>query len=369
VCQAYSLLLRYLLREVGIAAECVTSNALNHEWNIVKLGNFWYHVDVTWDDDDDSGELGQVNHKNFLLSDAAFMAGGHRATDWISPIAASDTRYDGVFEEVGSRFVFDGKGSAYAVKGEYICAFDEKTASFTELKKVSTVRYTGDGRIWTDPFVGLALLSDKLLYNTESEIRLFDPESGSDKRLLAYATSVRSYMYGFTFDETNGSVTCAFKAGANESEYSVDTQKIAFTVTWSILGAEYDELYVYGQTPICKESTNAVDDRFLFTFLGWDKPILPVTENVVYTAEYEVIELFAESAKELLACVQTASDPDASLYERYTALTRALAIRDDVDQAYEGVAEAISRLESLVSSYDEEVEDLSDVFKGWVPTP
>lgn len=366
VCQAYSLLLRYLLRAVGVPAECVTSNALNHEWNLVKLGDAWYHVDVTWDDDDDDGELGQVDHKYFLLSDAAFMAGEHYATDWISPTAASDTRYDGVFESVSSRFVFDGAERIYAVKDSYICLFDGES-DFLPLKKINAVRYTGGGQIWSDLFAGLALLGGKLLYNTESEIRLYDPQTKSDTRLLAYATTTRSYLYGFSLDETSGTVSCSFKSGANDKGYSVDTQRIAFTVTFSILGAEYSELYFYGDIPTCKESTDVSDDRYRFTFLGWDRPISPVRGDVVYTAQYEVTQLFSESAKELLACVSTASDPSSSLYARYTALTRALAIKDAVDRDYAGVADAIAALDALVSLYDEDAETFGNVFSGWVP--
>ena len=62
VCQAYSLLTRYLLKELGIECECVSCKGLNHEWNIVKIGNSWYHMDVTWDDRDDKGFYGQVSH-------------------------------------------------------------------------------------------------------------------------------------------------------------------------------------------------------------------------------------------------------------------------------------------------------------------
>ena len=68
VCQPYALLARYLLRRLGVETECVTSEALNHEWNVVRLGGSWYHMDVTWDDADDTGFVGQVGHTYFLAS-------------------------------------------------------------------------------------------------------------------------------------------------------------------------------------------------------------------------------------------------------------------------------------------------------------
>ena len=368
VCQAYSLLLRYLLRKVGIAAECVTSEALNHEWNIVQLGSSWYHVDVTWDDADDEGALGQVDHEYFLLSDAAFMAGEHRAFDWVSPISATDTRYDGVFDDVTSRFVFDDNGKIYAVRGKYICSYSEQ-GGFVNLKKIDALRYTAGGQIWSGLFSGLACIGGRLLYNTHSELRAFDPETETVTCLLSYATTVHSYMYGFWLDSSTGRVTCSFKTGANDEQYAVDTRQIAFTVTWSILGAEYTELYLYGETPICKQPTEIPDDRYRFTFLGWDKTPVPVTDDVVYTAEYEMTELFSESARELLSCVETAGDEGESLYARYVALTRALEIKDDVDLTYEGVPEALSSLQALVDAYDADAADSVKIFAGWIPLP
>ena len=372
VCQAYSLLLRYLLRAVGIPAECVTSSSLVHEWNIVKLGDAWYHVDVTWDDTDDRGMLGQVDHNYFLLSDAAFMAGKHYASDWVSPVSADDLRYDGAFQSVSSRFVFDADGQIYVVKDTYLCAFDE-TDGFMPLKRISATRPVGNGQIWSGLFSGLALLSGRLLYNTESEVRLYDPSTGEDSLLLDFGdvTGVRNYLYGFLLDGASGTVTVSFKTGAGVGDvaYTVVTRRVAFTVVWMILGAEYEEIYFLGETPLCKEETEVTDDRYRFTFLGWDRPIAAVTEDAVYTAEYSVSELFTESAAELLLCLATASDEGESLYARYTALTRALAIKDGVNPAYEGVQDAVAGLEALISAYNADAEAFSSVFAAWVPLP
>lgn len=58
VCEAYSLLARALLDEAGIESRLVfvDAKATNdqgpdyHMWNLVRIGGFWYHMDVTWDD-------------------------------------------------------------------------------------------------------------------------------------------------------------------------------------------------------------------------------------------------------------------------------------------------------------------------------
>lgn len=55
-CQGYSLLFYKLLAEAGIKSRYITGTGISskdtgpHGWNIVKIGDTWYNVDVTWDD-------------------------------------------------------------------------------------------------------------------------------------------------------------------------------------------------------------------------------------------------------------------------------------------------------------------------------
>lgn len=48
VCQGYALLFYKMATEAGVPCRIVVSDT--HAWNIVKMGNKWYHVDTTWDD-------------------------------------------------------------------------------------------------------------------------------------------------------------------------------------------------------------------------------------------------------------------------------------------------------------------------------
>lgn len=47
-CNGYALAFCLIMRECNI--ECKYVTGLNHAWNAVKLGSFWYNIDVTWDD-------------------------------------------------------------------------------------------------------------------------------------------------------------------------------------------------------------------------------------------------------------------------------------------------------------------------------
>ena len=53
VCQGYAMAYNLLLNKVGMETDYVTSvipNQGSHGWSLVKIGETWYHVDVTWDD-------------------------------------------------------------------------------------------------------------------------------------------------------------------------------------------------------------------------------------------------------------------------------------------------------------------------------
>lgn len=52
VCDGYTRTMRLLLLLIGIENEIATGYAGNetHAWNLIKMEDGWYHVDVTWDD-------------------------------------------------------------------------------------------------------------------------------------------------------------------------------------------------------------------------------------------------------------------------------------------------------------------------------
>ncbi|MGD9568759.1 MAG: stalk domain-containing protein [Sedimentibacter sp.] len=52
VCNGYSLLTYNMLNKLNIPVELVTGTGNNqsHIWNMVKLGDYWFHLDTTWDD-------------------------------------------------------------------------------------------------------------------------------------------------------------------------------------------------------------------------------------------------------------------------------------------------------------------------------
>lgn len=66
VCEGYSKAMQILLCNLGIKCQTVTGSREkeDHMWNVAKIDNNWYHVDVTWDC---AGELQKYDY--FNLSD------------------------------------------------------------------------------------------------------------------------------------------------------------------------------------------------------------------------------------------------------------------------------------------------------------
>lgn len=116
VCQGYAEAYKLLLNRCGIDSVLVSSEAMNHAWNLVKIDGSWYHVDTTWDDPTPNLP-GYCGHENFLRSDMGITGPepnkGHYG--WTVPegIAASkENEPSGLFRETNNR-VYYHEGAYY----------------------------------------------------------------------------------------------------------------------------------------------------------------------------------------------------------------------------------------------------------------
>ncbi len=100
VCQAYAMAAIALLRGAGLAADLVTSAAMDHAWVHVRVGASWYHMDVTRDDpvavgsDGSALPAGVVTHTRVLRSDAGMRALGYSGYTCAGGHACTDARYE-----------------------------------------------------------------------------------------------------------------------------------------------------------------------------------------------------------------------------------------------------------------------------------
>ena len=78
VCEGYSLLFYRMCREAGIPLRFITgvgydpvsNSTAAHAWNIVKINDKWYNIDVTWND---SGVSRELDNSYFLMNDEDFI--------------------------------------------------------------------------------------------------------------------------------------------------------------------------------------------------------------------------------------------------------------------------------------------------------
>lgn len=81
-CNGYALSFYMIMKKCGIPCRYITGK--DHAWNAVKLGVFWYNIDVTWDDSDD-----KLTYDFFLIGrgdweghDRNTATAGHRYNDY-----------------------------------------------------------------------------------------------------------------------------------------------------------------------------------------------------------------------------------------------------------------------------------------------
>ena len=80
VCQGYALLFYRLCLEAGIDTRFIAGTVKNdegndepHAWNIVKLGDLYYYVDTTWDDQETEEDPQAISYEYFLKgTDSSF---------------------------------------------------------------------------------------------------------------------------------------------------------------------------------------------------------------------------------------------------------------------------------------------------------
>ena len=187
VCQGYTLLYDELLTRCGIEVGYAQSDAMKHIWNLVKIGEHYYHVDVTWSDPIPDN-YSWASHEYFMLSDAYVASDGPRNPhhSWVSHngIVCDDDTYDAttILTQSESPFVLC-EGEIYYIESEtgniskYIDAFTVGTTVYT----IDGIWYVADkpGYYYPGTFSGLASFEGKLYFNTADQVGAYDVKEGT----------------------------------------------------------------------------------------------------------------------------------------------------------------------------------------------
>lgn len=205
VCQGYALAYKLLLNRVGIKCYMVTSDSMNHAWNLIVLDGKYYQVDVTWDDP--TWDLvGRAVHTYMFRSDAAFA----KHSDWeitsgskVVNYTATDTRYDHAFwtgcrsplvlTENGCYYTSYANRSANIVRQE---SLEDITGTGTIIQNIGTWPvWDQAGYTWSNAYSGLFLMNGRLYYNDKSFIYSIALD-GTGRRTEFTADTTDGYIYG-----------------------------------------------------------------------------------------------------------------------------------------------------------------------------
>jgi len=196
VCEGYAQAYNMLLEKAGISSIMVTSDSMNHAWNLVNIDGEWYHVDVTWDDPTPDA-TGRVGHGYFLLSDKAFAqakpeAGRNTAhRDWNSKgFEATSEKYDNAFWQTVSAEIFTRGDQWYFINknGEY-SRYNESTGNVdTWISLCEEKWYTWDDQnnmpsykaYWDGKYMSLIISDNKVYFNTPTQLYSMNLD-GSEK--------------------------------------------------------------------------------------------------------------------------------------------------------------------------------------------
>lgn len=181
VCQGYAFSFMYMMEKLGIECVFVSSDAMNHAWNLVMLDGKWYHIDVTWDDTD---TLTQVGHTFELLSSERIrsLSDAHYGFD-LGELVADSTLYDDKeWHDSNTEFAYC-HGTEYWIEDN--CIVDEFGNVIYENLDGGDGKWSLEGG-YTLPgavFAGLAEYNGKIYFNTDEGIYTYNPHSNKVRKI------------------------------------------------------------------------------------------------------------------------------------------------------------------------------------------
>ena len=270
VCQGYALAYKLLCNEAGITCHMVTSNNLNHAWNLIRLpdedGMYqYYQVDTTWDDPRMSyaGEdvPGQVIHDYMFISEV-LMEEDHLVSgaskDWrvseggsVGTQEATDNCYDSYYwRDADSALVFKGAYCYYIDESgseNTIRKRNRATGAETTLLDFGTVASGWSaGASSSAVFSGLFMEGSRLYFNLGDKLYSIGMNGGEYRAETEGLNNSSGSVYGMYLKDGRINYVLANSAAAyylgtgyvtqltldktqllNDFEYAVETVKLS----------------------------------------------------------------------------------------------------------------------------------------------
>lgn len=240
VCQGYALaFLQIMKKELGIETHYISSDEMNHAWNLLKLDGVYYHVDTTWADPIPD-RPGLVNYSYFLKSDSEM---GLTHYGWNAPFKATGTRFDkSVLRQAVSSLLPVGQKTLYIDHSGNLCFYDFTTNTAVTKTLISERwKVLGSSSYWVGTFSSLLKIGNKLYFNDSNDIFSMDLQGNNIKKIHTINTT-NGYIYGMT--EDNGVVTYYIKKSPNESLYTTGTMKIDIEIPVETIAFKEPQMYL-----------------------------------------------------------------------------------------------------------------------------
>ena len=257
VCQAYAYAFKYMMDVLGIESTYVTSDSMQHMWNLVKLDGKWYHIDPTWDDPI-SDKYGQVRHLYALKSTDAFMYTTYPANPHTGfstgNYTANSAKYDNPEWSDSYGSIVHCKGKTYWWEGDDLVTSDGVTVVENIVKNG---KWYFDQRYYSDQiYAGLATHNGKLYYNSDKSIYCYDPTTGKtttiytdvgicgmfiNKNTLYYTKSKIDVSAGYVYFNSGGEIALDdISAGSTLRIGDKVTARICNTSDKSVIALIFD---------------------------------------------------------------------------------------------------------------------------------
>lgn len=215
VCQGYAEAFQDLMNRLDVPCEMVTSKTLNHAWNMVQIGNHWYHVDVTWNDPV-SDLIGRARHYYLLKSTSWFQdenKGKHNASDYVfsgseTVAGATSTVYDDYFwNDIDTSFVYAAGDWYGLIKSTgKLNQYSADASGFTFKKEICTIsdKWFAEGNsYYVGCFSSLSFLNGSIYYSTPKEVYAYNLSTGikSFAYTLTNEELASGYIYGMVIND------------------------------------------------------------------------------------------------------------------------------------------------------------------------
>lgn len=229
VCQAYMLAFIAAAGELGIKSVPVTSEVMNHAWNLVRIDGSWYHMDVTWDDCMSIDTFISYNYflqsGNGLASIDHDKADGHR--DWTANKEATNTKYDAVIWRNTMSPLIKSNTTYYAAlpvaEGNHLArgvvyAGADVTAMEPLFDITGGYWMSGTSSYYPGCYSGVIVAGNRLYYNSGNTIYARDLTTNLVVYTRAPNLGAGRSIYGL-YEVADGQVVFAAAASPNDKDF------------------------------------------------------------------------------------------------------------------------------------------------------